>query len=324
VEKTRLGKSTVEVSALAIGTDLIGSKIDREASFKLFDFYADQGGNFIDTANFYSSWFPGCQGGESETTIGSWMHERRNRNQMVISSKLGFDYPACAGGLSAAEIERECEKSLQRLQTDRIDVYFAHRDDRHTPLEETMEAFDRLVNAGKVRAIGVSNVSLWRIVEANAISESNGWNAYSAIEQRYTYLRPRHGADFGPQIFMTEDLKDYAHFHRITLIGYSVLLQGAYTRLDRELPAQFAGPDAEARSDVLMTVANELGRTPHQVIIAWMRQSKPPILPIIAGSRIEQLAENIAALDLTLSREQMYRLDTAGNPVIKQAWLQPS
>jgi aryl-alcohol dehydrogenase-like predicted oxidoreductase len=123
---------------------------------------------------------------------------------------------------------------------------------------------------------------------------------------------------------MTEDLKDYAHFHRITLIGYSVLLQGAYTRLDRELPAQFAGPDAEARSDVLMTVANELGRTPHQVIIAWMRQSKPPILPIIAGSRIEQLAENIAALDLTLSREQMYRLDTAGNPVIKQAWLQPS
>ena len=324
MEKTRLGKSALEVSALAMGTDLIGSKIDREASFKLFDCYQEQGGNFIDTANFYSSWFPGCQGGESETTLGSWMKERHNRNEIVISSKLGFDYPGCAGGLSAAEIERECEKSLQRLQTDRIDLYYAHRDDRLTPLEETMEAFDRLVNAGKVRVIGASNLSIWRIVEANVISESNGWSSYSAIEQRYTYLRPRHGADFGPQIFMTQDLKDYAHLHRIALIGYSVLLQGAYTRPDRELPAQFAGPDAEARLDVLTAVANKVGRTPHQVIIAWMRQSKPPILPIIAGSRVEQLTENMAALDLTLSGEQMSDLDTAGNPIIEQAWLQPS
>jgi aryl-alcohol dehydrogenase-like predicted oxidoreductase len=324
VQKTRLGKSTLEVSGLAMGTDLIGSKIDSESSFKLFDFYAEQGGNFIDTANFYSSWFPGCQGGESETTIGSWMRERHNRDEMVISSKLGFDYPGCAGGLRAAEIERECEKSLQRLQTDRIDLYYAHRDDRQTPVEETMEAFDGLVNAGKVRAIGASNLSLWRIVEANTISDSNGWTVYSAVEQRYTYLRPRHGADFGPQIFMTQDLKDYAHFHRIALIGYSVLLQGAYTRLDRELPAQFAGPDADERLNVLNAVANEIGRTPNQVIIAWMRQSKPSILPIIAGSTTEQLAENIAALELTLSGEQMRRLDTAGDPVIERAWLQPS
>lgn len=324
MKKMRLGKSNLAVSALAMGTDLIGSKIDRETSFKLFDFYSDQGGNFIDTANFYSSWFQGCQGGESETTIGSWMKERRNRGEIVISSKLGFDYPGCAGGLSAAEIERECEKSLQRFQTDRIDLYYAHRDDRQTPLEETMEAFDHLVNAGKVRAIGASNLSLWRIVEANAISESNGWSAYSAVEQRYTYLRPRHGADFGPQMFITQDLKDYANFHRIALIGYSVLLQGAYTRLDRELPAQFAGSDADARLEVLKGVANEVGRTPNQVIIAWMRQSKPSILPIIAGSTIEQLTENIAALELTLSNGQMRRLDTAGNPIIERAWLQPS
>lgn len=324
MEKTKLDRSNLVVSALAMGTDLIGSRIDRESSFKLFDFYWDKGGNFIDTANFYSSWFPGCQGGESETTIGCWMKERHNRNKIVISSKVGFDYPGCTGGLSAAEIERECEKSLQRFQTDRIDLYYAHRDDRQRPLEETMEAFERLVNAGKVRAIGASNLSLWRIVEANAISESNGWTAYSAIEQRYTYLRPRYGAEFGPQIFITEDLKEYAQFHGIALIGYSVLLQGAYTRLDRELPTQFAGPDADTRLDVLKSVANELGRTPHQVIIAWMRQSEPSILPIIAGSRIEQLAENIAALELTLSDDQMRRLDTAGNPVIKRAWLQPS
>ncbi|MFL6353867.1 MAG: aldo/keto reductase [Bryobacteraceae bacterium] len=324
MEKVKLGKSKLEVSALALGTDLIGSKLNRETSYKLFDFYSDQGGSFIDTANFYSSWFPGCQGGESESTIGSWMKERRNRHEIVVSSKVGFDYPGCGGGLSAVEIERECEKSLERLQTDRIDLYYAHRDDRATPIEETMEAFDRLVNAGKVRAIGASNLRLWRIVEGNLISEANEWSVYSVIEQRYTYLRPRHGADFGPQIWMTEDLKDYAHFHGISLIGYSVLLQGAYTRLDRELPAQFAGRDANARLEALNAVAHEIGRTPNQVIIAWMRQSKPSILPIIAASRIEQLKENIAAVELRLNSDQMNRLDTAGNPVIKQAWLQPS
>ena len=324
MEKARLGKSNLQVSALAIGTDLIGSKINIENSFKLFDFYKDQGGNFIDTANFYSSWFPGCHGGESETIIGSWMKARGNREEIVLSSKLGFDYRGSSGGLSAAEIERECEKSLRRFQTDRVDLYYAHRDDRATPIEETMQAFDRLVNSGKVRAIGASNLSLWRIVEANALSQANGWNVYSAVEQRYTYLRPRHGADFGPQIFLTQDLKDYAHFHGIALIGYSILLQGAYTRLDREMPAQFAGPDADARLEALRTVAAEIGRTPNQVIIAWMRQSMPSILPIIAGSSIEQLAENIAALEVTLSSDQMHRLDTAGNPVIKQAWLQPS
>src|ERR1700733_10378519 len=132
---------------------------------------------------------------------------------MVISSKLAFDYPECAGGLHAAEIQRECDKSLQRLQTDRIDLYYAHRDDRETRLEETMEAFHRLVQAGKVRAIGASNLTLWRIAEANMICRQNGWTEYAAIQQRYTYLRPRHGADFGPQIFITQDLKDYARTH---------------------------------------------------------------------------------------------------------------
>ncbi len=154
MKKVKLGKSNLEVSALAMGTDLIGGKIDRESSFKLFDFYRENGGTFIDTANMYSYWLPGCEGGESESTVGAWMKERGNREQIVISTKLAFDYPGCAGGLSAAEIQRECEKSLKRLQTDRIDVYYAHRDDLETPLEEIMEAFDRLVKAGKVRVVG--------------------------------------------------------------------------------------------------------------------------------------------------------------------------
>jgi aryl-alcohol dehydrogenase-like predicted oxidoreductase len=324
LEKVKLGKLNLEVSALAMGSDLIGSRIDRETSFMLFDFFSEHGGTLIDTANFYSSWFPGCQGGESETTIGAWLKARGNRRQMQISSKVAFDYPNCAGGLTAAEILRECEKSLRRLETDYLDLYYAHRDDRQTPQAETMEAFERLQRAGKVRAVGASNLAVWRIAEANAISEAHGWSGHTVVQQRYTYLRPRHGADFGPQIFISEELKDYAGHHGIALLGYSVLLQGAYTRADREVPAQFAGPESDERLQALRSVASEIRRTPNQVIIAWMRQSRPAILPIIAGSRIEQVAENIAALEITLSDEQMERLNTAGNPVIRRAWLQPT
>jgi aryl-alcohol dehydrogenase-like predicted oxidoreductase len=324
VEKVKLGKSNLQVSELGMGTDLIGSKVDRALSFALFDFYWENGGSFLDTANFYSSWFPGFQGGESESTIGAWMKERRNRDKIVISSKLAFEYPGCKGGLTAGEIERECEKSLKRLQTDRIDLYYAHKDDRETPLEETMQAFDRLIRAGKVRAVGASNLVVWRIAQANTVARKNGWHPYTVVEQRYTYLRPRHGADFGPQIFLSEDLKDFAQFEEIGLVGYSVLLQGAYTRPDRPIPAQFAGPDSDERLEALRDVAKELGRSPNQIILAWMRQSKPSVLPIIAGTRVEQLAENVAALQISLNEDQMKRLNTAGNPEIKRAWLQPT
>jgi len=324
VNTVRLGKSTVDVSALAYGTDLIGSKIGRETAFELLDFYKENGGTFIDTANMYACWLPGCQGGESETMIGLWMKERNNRDEVVLASKLAFDYPGCAGGLSAGEIQRECEKSLKRLQTDRIDLYQAHRDDRETPLEETMEAFHRLVESGKVRILGASNLPIWRIAEANTVSKSNHWSRYSVIEQRYTYLRPRYGADFGPQVFLSEDTKEFAAAHDIALVGYSVLLQGAYTRANRKLPAQFAGPDSDKRLEALRDISEEAGCTLGQTVIAWMRQSDPPILPIIAGSKVEQIRENIAALDVALTADQMNRLSTVGNPVIEQAWIQPS
>jgi aryl-alcohol dehydrogenase-like predicted oxidoreductase len=321
MHKIKLANTDITVSALCLGTDQIGSKIDRETSFRLLDFFREQGGTFIDTGNFYAAWLPGCQGGESETTLGLWMKDRAARNELVIATKLGFDYPGCPGGLSAVEIERECEKSLRRLQTECLDLLYAHRDDAQTPLEETMAAFDRLLRAGKVRAIGASNLKVWRIAEANIISRDHGWAMYSVVEQRYTYLRPRHGADFGPQVCITDDLKDYGRSCGVTLVGYSVLLQGAYTRSDRPLPAQYAGPDADLRLAALRQVAHEIGADANQVVIAWMRQSNPPVLPIVAGSRTEQLRQNIAALRLRLNEAQMQRLNTAGNPEIKQAWL---
>ncbi len=321
MERVHLGNSDVEVSALCYGTDLIGSRINESDSFALLDAFYDRGGTFIDTGNFYASWYPGCVGGESESTIGRWMAARGNRDRIAISTKLAFDYPGCNGGLSAAEIERECEKSLRRLQTDHLDVYYAHRDDFDTSLEETMEAFHRLINAGKVRIIGASNLWLWRIAEANMLAELRGWSTYSVVEQRYTYLRPRHGADFGPQICFTDDMKRFTAHHGMTLIAYSILLQGAYTRDHKPVPAQFAGPEADDRLAALAQVASETGATMNQVIIAWMRQSSPAVLPIIAGSKTEQVVENIAALDVTLTVDQMLMLDTAGNPNVKKAWL---
>ena len=321
MEKVRLGRSPVEVSALCYGTDLIGSRVNEADSHSLLDVFADHGGTFIDTGNFYASWYPGCVGGESESTIGRWMAARGNRNHMVISTKLGFDYPGSNGGLSASEIERECEKSLTRLQTDCIDVYYAHRDDFDTPLEETMEAFHRLLQAGKVRTLGASNLWIWRVAEANMLASLQGFTPYSVVEQRYTYFRPRHGADFGPQIWLSEDMQRYCAHHGMTLIAYSILLQGAYTRDDRPVPAQFAGPEADERMAALQTVAAETGATPNQVIIAWMRQSNPPVLPIIGGSQTAQIEENSAALSVRLSDDQMEQLTHAGEPDIKKAWL---
>jgi aryl-alcohol dehydrogenase-like predicted oxidoreductase len=321
MQKIKLGNSDLEVSALCLGTDSIGSKIDRNTSFQLLDFFRERGGTFIDTANFYAAWIPGFCGGESESTIGQWMKERSARHELIIATKLGFDYPGCPGGLSSAEIERECEKSLRRLGTDVIDILYAHRDDATTPLEETMRAFDRLVRAGKVRVIGASNLRVWRIAEANTISRQQGAPGYAIVQQRHTYLLPRHGSDFGPQVAVNDDLKEYCRSKGLTLVAYSVLLQGAYTRPERAVPAQYAGPDSDQRLVVLRAVAAEIGVDPNQVVVAWLRQSNPPVLPIIAGSKIEQLRQNVGALGLTLSDAHMQRLNQAGNPDIKQAWI---
>jgi aryl-alcohol dehydrogenase-like predicted oxidoreductase len=321
MQKIQLGKSPLEVSSLCLGTDLLGSKRDEVSSFELLDYFQERGGSFIDTGNFYASWLPGKVGGESETVIGKWMKARGTRPQSIVATKLGFPYPGSPGGLTAGEIARECEMSLRRLQTDRIDLYYVHKDDRETPLAETMEALQRLIAAGKVRAIGASNLAVWRIAESNLLSEMQGWTAYCAIEQKYTYLRPRYGVSFGPQTFIGQEVKDYVQSRGMSLIGYSVLLGGACLRPPETLPIHFAGPDSDARLAALQSVAAETGATVNQVILAWLRQSSPPVLPIIAGSSVKQLAENIDALNLSLADAQMELLDNAGNPAEKTGWV---
>lgn len=273
------------------------------------DRYVEVGGRFFDTANLYACWLPGFQGGESETVLGQWMRDRDNRSELFIASKLGFAYQDVKNGLSAHQIQTECEKSLKRLQTDVIDLYFAHGDDRNTPLEETMEAFDRLIKAGKVRFIGASNYMSWRLEKARMVSRLHGWAEHCCIQQRYTYLRPKPGVSFNEQICVNEDMLDYVRSENITLLAYSALLNGALTRRDRELPCQYIGPDSSTRIAVLRAVAKEVKATVNQIVFAWMMQSDPPVIPLMAVSTDKQFDENIGALKMKLSDAQMHLLN---------------
>jgi aryl-alcohol dehydrogenase-like predicted oxidoreductase len=307
----KLGNTGVEVSAFCQGILYYGNRVDQETSFRLMDQFLDAGGFFLDTANIYSFWLEGFEGGESETVLGKWIQARQNRSRLFIASKLGFAYQDVERGLRAPQIERECEKSLRRLQTDAIDLYYAHVDDRNTPLEETMEAFDRLIRAGKVRYIGASNFLAWRLEKARWVSRTNDWAEYCCVQQRYTYLRPKPGARFGAQVSTNDDLLDYCRSENVTLLAYSPLLNGAYTRADRPFPEQYLGPDSDARLDVLHAVAKETGATANQVIYAWMMQSDPPVIPLMAASTDEQMQENLGSLDIVLGRDAIDRLNQA-------------
>lgn len=310
MQTQQLGQTDVRVSSLCLGAMFLGTKNDRASSFRLLDQYTDAGGSFIDTANIYAHWVPGFQGGESETLLGDWMRERRNRNRVFIASKVGFQYGSVPKRLQASDIEQECEKSLKRLGIETLDLYYAHVDDRQTPLEESLEAFNRLVKAGKVRLIAASNYLAWRLERANWISQENGWAAFCAVQQHYTYLRLRPGMNIKPQEMVNDDLLDYCADTRLTLLAYSVLQAGSYTRADRPFRKELQSEDNQRRLEALRAVAEESSISVNQVVLCWMLQRG--ILPLIAASTEEQLAENIAALEIKLSDAQMERLNRAG------------
>lgn len=309
-----LGNTGVQVSALCLGAMYFGTRNDEATSFRLLDQYVEAGGSFIDTANIYAHWVKGFKGRESEALLGRWMKSRKNRSKLFIASKVGFEIPPLGvpRSLSAGWIESECEKSLQLLGCEAIDLYYAHTDDRSTPVEETLGAFEKLVKAGKVRFIGASNFTAWRLEEAHWTSANHGWSEYCCVQQRHTYLRPKPGASFSPQLAANEDLFDYCRNRRITLLAYSALLSGGYTRSDREIGEQYAGADSQARMRNLRAVAEEKGCTVNQAILAWMLHGNPSVLPLIAASTEAQLTENLEALEINLTPSDMDRLDKAG------------
>jgi aryl-alcohol dehydrogenase-like predicted oxidoreductase len=306
-----LGHTGVNVSALCLGAMYFGTKQDEETSFRLLDAYLDAGGSFIDTANIYSWWVEGCHGGESESLLGRWMQARKNRNKLFLASKVGFGYGDIPAGLTPKLIQSECEKSLRRLGTETIELYYAHVDDRSTSIEETLEAFERLVEQGKVRFIGASNYTAWRLEEARCVSQMDGLAEFCCLQQRHTYLQPSPGASFAPQMHLTEELLDYGRNRPVTLLAYSALLSGGYTHPEKFDFSKYAGPHMDARLAVLRQVATEKGASVNQVILAWMLNNDPCVLPLIAASSTEQLNDNFGALELHLSAEDIDRLNQA-------------
>jgi aryl-alcohol dehydrogenase-like predicted oxidoreductase len=306
----------VQVSALCFGAMRLGTLQDEKQSVALLDRYVEAGGTFIDTANNYSFWYPGGKGGESETVLGRWMRARGNRSRLFLASKVGFNTPELGHSLSRRTINAEVEKSLRRLGTETIDLYYAHKDHRPDPLEETLEAFDALKRFGKIRFAGCSNTVAWRIERARDISRERGWLGYCCVQQRHSYLRPAPGASFGNQLAADESLLDCCREDPgFRLLSYSPLLAGAYTRTDKPVPFQYRGADTDARLATLRAVAAEVGATPNQVVLAWLLRGSPRVLPVFSASSLEQMDENLGALALRLTAQQIDRLTSAGNPV---------
>ncbi len=308
-----LSQTNVFVSCLGLGTLRFGTLNSYEESAELLDLYLEAGGRFLDTANCYNQWAANAKGGESEVVLGRWLRERGNRDDLFIASKVGFGYENVPDGLAADTIVAACEESLRRLGTDHIDLFYAHKDDPNTPLEETLTAFTRLKESGKIRFAGASNFLAWRLADADAIAAQKGLTEFTCVEQRCTYLRPQPGGYFFPQRLVTEDLATYCDARGKTMLPYTPLLRGAYVRSDRPIAKAYQGPDTEARLAALQDVSQELGATPNQVVLAWMMQRQPPMIPIFSAGTPAHLKENLGAVNVTLSAAQMTKLTMVGH-----------
>ncbi|MFF4975343.1 aldo/keto reductase [Streptomyces sp. NPDC001083] len=313
-----------EVSVLALGAMLFGSVTDEKTSFAVLDRYAEAGGNFVDTSDNYAFWVDGSQGGQSEELLGRWRRSRGVGDEIVFATKLGArplapgtGYTDNPEGLSAKAIREACERSRERLGLERIDLLYAHIEDRTVDIRETVEAFGELVAEGAVGLLGASNHAVWRVERARAVAAAAGLPGYEVLQYQHSLLRPR--TDLPDELFpdgslggATGELLGYLRAEpALTLVAYSPLLRGAYGRTDKPLPPDYDHPGTPPRLAALRAVARETGATPNQVVLAWQLGSDLPVIPLVGMSSVAQLEENLAAVDLELTPEQRERLDTA-------------
>jgi aryl-alcohol dehydrogenase-like predicted oxidoreductase len=309
--RRQLGGSGLSVEPLALGGNVFGWSIDEDASFAVLDAFVDAGLDLIDTADAYSAWVPGNQGGESETIIGRWLAQGGGRRErVVIATKVGKWGPR--RGLSPANIQAAAEDSLRRLGVDAIDLYFAHEDDPSVPLADTLGAFARLVEQGKVRAIGASNYSAPRLAEALETSTRLGLPRYEVLQPEYNLLARRS---------YEQDLAPLVREARIGVVSYyslaSGFLSGKY-RSEADLDKSASRGGAVARYlnghglrvlAALDDVAHRLSATPAQVALAWLMAQPGVTAPIAGATTPAQVAELAGATRLRLSREDLERLD---------------
>src|SRR5262245_10791964 len=304
-----LGRTGLKVSAFCLGTNTFGRATDQAASDAVLDAFVEGGGNFIDTADVYGR-------GESEKILGNWLLARRNRGRQIVATKVGLPMGDAPNerGLSRHWIMAGVEASLRRLQTDYIDLYQAHRDDRETPLEETLRAFDDLVRQGKVRYVASSNYASWRLAEALSESEHHGWARYESLQPRYNlYYRDEY----------ERELEPLCRERSVGVITYSSLGSGFFSgkyRRGQPLPATQRASGVERDYfnergwrilEAVERVAAARGATPSQVALAWIVQRPGITAPIASATSPEQMRDLLGSIELNLDAEALAQLDQA-------------
>ncbi len=308
-----LGKSDLKIAPLVFGGNVFGWTIDEKQSFALLDAFVSAGFNCVDTADSYSRWAPGNRGGESESIIGKWMKEKGNREQIIISTKVGSDIGQGHKDVSAKHILTAVEGSLQRLQTHYIDLYQTHWDNESTPVEETLEAYDKLVTQGKVRWIGASNLSPERLLASLQCSAANNYTAYQTLQPEYNlYDREKFETRYQP----------ICEKNNLAVICYYSLASGFLTGKYRSV----ADLNKSTRGNGIKQYLNERGyqilsaldevasahhSAPASVAIAWLLTRETIAAPIASATTLEQLNELVAAVNLRLGDADIEALNAA-------------
>ncbi|MDP9156423.1 MAG: aldo/keto reductase [Pseudomonadota bacterium] len=309
-----IGTSDLKVAPLVFGGNVFGWTADERTSFSLLDAFVDHGLNFIDTADVYSAWVEGHQGGESETIIGKWLKESGKRDKVVLATKVGM--LSTRPGLSAANIEAAVNDSLKRLKTDYIDVYFSHLDDDKTPLIDTLGAYQKLIAAGKVRVIGASNYTGERLEEALKISQKEGIPGYQVLQPEYN-LYDRAGYE--------GDQEPVAAAHKVSVVTYyslaSGFLSGKYrSKADTENAARGSKVSGYLNDrglriiDALVKVADRHGVAPATIALAWLIARPSVTAPIASATSVKQLENLAEATRITLKSEDIALLTEVSDP----------
>ncbi len=314
MQTRKLGTTHLEVAPLMLGGNVFGWTIDAETSFRVLDAFVDRGFNFIDTADVYSRWKPGNHGGESETILGQWFARSGKRDKVVLATKVGMDMGDGRKGLARKYIIEAAEASLQRLQTDHIDLYQSHQDDQSVPLEETLEACRALIEQGKVTLIGASNYKGDRLREADKIARMHSLPCYQTLQPEYNLYERQN---------FEKDLQPVAEELHLGVIPYfslaSGFLTGKYkTKADAE--GKNRGSRVEKYFDdrgmkilkALDEVADETGAKQATVALAWLLAQPTILAPIASATSTDQLEDLLAAPDLQLTEEQLDKLCEAG------------
>ena len=313
MKKRKLGNTALEVAPLAFGGNVFGWTVDEPTAFEILDAFVAAGFNLLDTADTYSRWVPGNKGGESETIIGKWLKRSGNRKKVVIATKVGSEMGSNKKGLSKFYILRAVEDSLQRLQTDYIDLYQSHRDDPDTPMDETLEAYAQLIKQGKVRVIGASNFSAERLSQALQVSKQHGYPGYQSLQPLYNlYDRAEYEANLEP-LCREKGLGVICYYSLA-----SGFLTGKYLS-ERDLSKSVRGQGIKIYLNergfrilkALDQVAEHYHSTPASVSLAWLIARPSITAPIASATSLAQLNDLVEATKLKLDQSSIVTLNNA-------------